>query len=182
MVYALSPAGGKLIWRTRIGKGGMLGGIHWGMASDGKNVYAANADNALAIDRRDSSRKASPGIYALDLFTGKVIWETPSPACTDKKTCLPFNSAAPAVIPGIVFAGSLDGHIRGYAVKDGKILWDFDTARDYDMINGIRAKGGSLDGPAPVIADGMLFVNSGYGMFGEMGGNVLLAFAVDKNP
>lgn len=179
IVYALSPANGKEIWQTRIGKGGKLGGIHWGMATDGENVYATNADNILAIDKSDSSSKASPGIYALDLFTGKVIWETPTPGCADKKDCLPFNSSAPAVIPGIVFAGSLDGHIRGYATKDGKILWDFDTAKDYNIINGIKAKGGAIDGPAPVMADGMLFVNSGYGMFGQMAGNILLAFAVD---
>jgi polyvinyl alcohol dehydrogenase (cytochrome) len=179
VVYALLPANGKVLWQTRIGKGGKLGGIHWGMATDGENVYATNADNLIAIDKSDSTRKPSPGIYALDLITGKVIWETPAPGCADKRDCLPFNSAAPAVIPGVVFAGSLDGHIRGYATKDGKILWDFDTAKGYDIINGIKAKGGAIDGPAPVIADGMLFVNSGYGMFGQMGGNVLLAFAVD---
>lgn len=176
VVYALSPNGGKLIWQTRIGKGGMLGGIHWGMTTDGKYVYAANADNIAGLDKRDSSVMASPGIYALDLFTGKIIWKAPSPECPDKKGCLSFNSAAPAVIPGIVFAGSLDGHIRGYSSKDGKILWDYNTARDYETVNGIKAKGGSIDGPAPVIADGMLYVNSGYGMFGEMEGNVLIGF------
>ncbi|MEP6947649.1 MAG: PQQ-binding-like beta-propeller repeat protein [Ginsengibacter sp.] len=179
VVYALSPADGKLIWQTRIGKGGKLGGIHWGMATDGENVYATNADNLIAIDKSDSMLKPSTGIYALDLINGKVIWETPTPGCKDKKNCLPFNSAAPAVIPGVVFAGSLDGHIRGYATKDGKIVWDFDTAKGYDIINGIKANGGAIDGPAPVIADGMLFVNSGYGMFGQIPGNVLLAFGVD---
>lgn len=178
VVYALSPDEGKMIWQRRIGKGGMLGGIHWGMASDGNNVYATNADNALTIDRRDSSQIANPGVFAMDLFSGKVIWTSPAPAC-DKQNCLPFNSAAPAVIPGIVFAGSLDGHIRGYATKDGKILWDFDTAKNFGTVNGIPAKGGSLDGPAPVFADGMLYVNSGYNMFGEMAGNVILAFGVD---
>jgi len=150
------------------------------MDKDGKNVYAANADNIVALDKRDTSKKASPGIYALDLLTGKVAWETPSPGC-DKKNCLPFNSAAPVVVPGIVFAGSLDGHIRGYSAKDGKIIWDFDTAREFGTVNGVKAKGGSLDGPAPVVADGMLFVNSGYGMFGEMQGNVLLAFETDQH-
>lgn len=180
VVYALSPEQGKLIWKTRIGKGGMLGGIHWGMASDGKQLYASNADNALAIDKRDSSLQASPGIYALDLFTGKVLWQTPSPPCEEKKGCLSFNSAAPAVVPGIVFAGSLDGHIRAYSARDGKILWDYNTIREYPFIQGIPARGGSLDGPAPVIADGMLYVNSGYGMFGEKEGNVLLAFEADK--
>ena len=179
VVYALTPEGGKLIWQTRVGKGGMLGGIHWGMATDGKNVYAPNADNIIAIDKRDTNRKASPGVYALDLFTGKPVWETPSPGCGEKKNCLPFNSAAPAVVPGIVFAGSLDGHIRGYSAKDGKIIWDFDTAKEYGTVNGVKAKGGSLDGPAPVVAGGMLYVNSGYGMFGEMPGNVLLAFGAD---
>jgi polyvinyl alcohol dehydrogenase (cytochrome) len=180
VVYALSPEKGKLLWQTRIGKGGMLGGIHWGMACDGKNVYASNADNMIAIDQRDSLQKASPGIYALDVNTGKVIWETPAPACADKKGCLSFNSAAPLVIPGMVFAGSLDGHMRAYSAKDGKVLWDFNTARDYEAVNGIKARGGSLDGPAPVIADGMLYVNSGYGMFGQTEGNVLLAFGVDR--
>jgi polyvinyl alcohol dehydrogenase (cytochrome) len=180
IVYALTPESGNLVWKTRIGKGGKLGGIHWGMAADGENLYASNADNVIAIDKSDSSIKPSPGMYALDLLTGKVIWQTPTPGCTDSKDCLPFNSAAPAVIPGIVFAGSLDGHIRGYSTEDGKILWDFNTAKSYDMINGVTAKGGAIDGPAPVIADGMLFVNSGYGMFGQMPGNVLLAFGVDK--
>ena len=111
VVYALLPESGKLIWQTRIGKGGMLGGIHWGMATDGKNVYATNSDNIVGIDKRDSSRKPSPGIYALDLLSGKLIWQTPAPAC-ENKNCLSFNSAAPTVIPGIVFAGSLDGHIK----------------------------------------------------------------------
>ncbi len=180
VVYALTPDKGKLIWHTRIGKGGMLGGIHWGMATDGKYVYAANADNSIAIDKRDSTIKPSPGIFALDLITGKLVWNEPAPACPDKKNCFPFNSAAPAVTPGIVFAGSLDGHIRAYSAKNGKILWDYNTARDYETMNGIRAEGGSLDGPAPVMVDGMLYVNSGYGMFGQAGGNVLIAFGVDK--
>jgi polyvinyl alcohol dehydrogenase (cytochrome) len=178
VVYALIPESGKLIWQRRIGKGGMLGGIHWGMTSDGNYVYAANADNALTLDRRDTSQKATPGIFALDLFSGKIVWNTPAPPC-DNSNCLPFNSAAPAVIPGIVFAGSLDGHIRAYSTKDGKILWDVNTAKDYGTVNGIPAKGGSLDGPAPVFADGMLYVNSGYNMFGEIPGNVILAFSID---
>jgi len=179
VVYALSPTDGKVIWQIRIGKGGKLGGIHWGMAADDQYAYATNADNIIAIDKTDSSIKSSPGLFALDLFTGKVVWQTPSPPCSEKNDCRPFNSAAPAVIPGIVFAGTLDGHMRGYSTEDGKIIWDYNTAKDYEMVNGIKAKGGAIDGPAPVIANGMLFVNSGYGMFGQTPGNVLLAFAVD---
>jgi polyvinyl alcohol dehydrogenase (cytochrome) len=174
VVYALSPDRGKLLWKTRIGKGGALGGIHWGMATDGKLIYAANADNPLALDKSDTAFSAAPGLYALDLQTGRVVWKTPSPDCG--KNCIAANSAAPAVIPGIVFAGGLDGHIRAYAARDGKILWDFNTAAEFNTSNGIKGKGGSIDGPAPVVSEGMLLVNSGYGMFGEIPGNLLLAF------
>ncbi|WP_332368462.1 hypothetical protein [Spirosoma telluris] len=80
----------------------------------------------------------------------------------------------------MVFAGALDGHIRAYSTTDGKILWDYDTAKAYQTVNGIEGKGGSIDGSAPVVADGMLFVNSGYGLFGELPGNVLLAFELEK--
>ena len=180
VVYAIAPENGKMIWQTRIGKGGALGGIHWGMATDGKYIYAANADNILAIDTRDTSVKISPGIYALDIKTGKIIWKTPSPDCQGKKDCYASNSAAPTVVPGIVFAGGLDGHIRAYATKDGKILWDFDTAKEFETIDGIKGKGGAIDGPAVVVSNGMVYVNSGYGMFGEMPGNVLLAFETEK--
>jgi polyvinyl alcohol dehydrogenase (cytochrome) len=54
-----------------------------------------------------------------------------------------------------------------------------DTARDYTTVNGQPATGGSLDGPGPVIAGGILYVNSGYAQFGGAPGNVLLAFSVD---
>ena len=82
------------------------------------------------------------------------------------------------VVPGVVFAGALDGHIRAYDSGNGNILWDFNTAQEYKTVNGIAGKGGAIDGPAPVVADGMLYVNSGYGMFGQSPGNVLLAFEV----
>ncbi|MEP7106873.1 MAG: PQQ-binding-like beta-propeller repeat protein [Ferruginibacter sp.] len=180
MVYALSPDRGKLIWQSRIGKGGALGGIHWGMATDGAYVYATNSDNSLALNKRDSTINPSPGIYALDLNTGRIAWKTPTPGCPDKNYCLPFNSAAPLAIPGIIFAGSLNGHIRAYAAADGKILWDFDTVKSFETADGFKGKGGAIDGPAPVVSGGMLFVNSGYGMFGQMPGNVLLAFEVDR--
>ncbi len=178
VVHALTP-GGKLIWQKRIGKGGSLGGVHWGMASDGKNVYAANSDNIYGLDRRDSTRKPSPGIYALDAKTGNLVWAAPTPFCdTTVKGCLQSNSAAPTVIPGIVFAGALDGHIRAYSTVDGKIIWDYNTLKNFETVNKIKGKGGPLDGSGPVISNGMVFVNSGYGLFGELPGNVLLAFSI----
>ncbi len=180
VVYALSPQDGQLLWKKRIGKGGMLGGIHWGMATDGKNIYAANADNILALNPEDSTIKPSPGIYALNIMSGKIVWEAPSPKVEGKESYLGANSAAPAVVPGVVFAGSNDGHIRAYSTTDGHILWDFNTIQKYTSFTGIEGSGGSVDGPAPVIADGMVYVNSGYNQFGEKPGNVLLAFEIKK--
>ena len=180
VVYTLSPDDGTLLWQTRIGKGGALGGIHWGMATDGKNIYAANADNTLALDPDDTSMHASPGIYALDIITGKVVWKEAAPAVAGKKSYLAANSAAPAVVPGIVFAGSNDGHIRAYSTTDGHVLWDYNTDKKYETVNGIEGNGGSIDSYAPLMADGMLYVNSGYAQFGETAGNVLLAFEVKK--
>jgi polyvinyl alcohol dehydrogenase (cytochrome) len=180
VVHAVWPESGKLIWKTKIGKGGMLGGIHWGMATDGNYVYACNADNIYAVDKKDTVTKVSPGVYALNLFTGKMIWKTASPACTGRKGCLSANSAAPVVTPGIVWAGGLDGIIRAYDAATGKIIWEFDTVKDFETVNGIKGHGGAIDGPPPVISNGMLFVNSGYGLFSQLPGNVLLAFAIEK--
>jgi polyvinyl alcohol dehydrogenase (cytochrome) len=182
-VYSLEPASGRLLWKTKVGKGGALGGIHWGMATDGKYVYAANADNINGLGAVDThpEDKPAPGLYALDLLTGKVVWKAAAPPCdTSRKGCVQANSAAPIVMPGVVLAGALDGHIRAYAAADGKVLWDFDTVKDYETVNSIKGYGGALDGSAPVVSNGMLFINSGYGMFGEMPGNVLLAFEVGK--
>lgn len=176
VVHALSPENGQPVWKTRVGKGGKLGGIHWGMATDGKTIFAANADNILALDTRDTTIKGTPGIYAINPGDGQVKWKFATPLCRDKKGCFPSNSAAPMVSNDIVFAGSTDGVIRAYATADGKLLWEFDTAKVFETVNGIPGKGGSIDGPAPVVANGMLFVNSGYGMFGQAPGNVLLAF------
>ncbi len=145
------------------------------MATDGKYVYAANADNNIAIDERDSSVKRAPGVYALDVLTGKLIWSSPTPPCQGN-FCITGNSAAPTAAPELVFAGSLDGHLRAYSSKDGTVLWDFNTVTDFETVDSIKGKGGSIDGQILVLADGMPFVNSGYGMFGQTSGNVLLAF------
>ena len=78
-----------------------------------------------------------------------------------------------------VFSGSLDGHLRAYSTAAGEVIWDMDTAKEYETVNGQKARGGSLDAAGAVITGGMLYVNSGYGQWGGMPGNVLLAFSVD---
>ncbi len=183
VVFALDPdAGGQVLWSTRVGKGSALGGIHWGMATDGRLAYAANADRAAVIVDVNAERALTPGLYALDLMSGRVVWSAPAPAdtCAGKRGCFVASSAAPTAIPGVVFAGGLDGHIRAHAAADGRVLWDFDTARAFKTVNGVEGRGGAIDGPGPVVAGGLVFVNSGYGQFGQMPGNVLLAFGAGQ--
>jgi polyvinyl alcohol dehydrogenase (cytochrome) len=192
MVSALDPdQQGEVLWQTRIGHGSYLGGIQWGPAADTQNIYAALSDLAFRIAAPDKEGRAGGlgpvgldpraggGLFALNLATGKQVWKAAPPVCADRPGCSPAQSAAVTVIPGVVFSGSLDGHLRAYATGDGRILWDVDTMRDYQTVNGVKANGGAVDGPGPVVVSGMLYVNSGYGIFGGSPGNVLLAFSVD---
>ena len=119
------------------------------------------------------------GLFALSASTGEILWVTPAPSCQGRKHCSPAQSAAAAAMPGAVFTGSVDGHVRGYSTTNGEIIWDFDTAREYQTVNKVPARGGSMDGPGPAIAGGMLYIPSGYGIWGGLAGNVVLAFSVD---
>jgi polyvinyl alcohol dehydrogenase (cytochrome) len=118
-------------------------------------------------------------MFALSLEKGERIWSSPPPVCGERKRCSPAQSAAVSAIPGVAFSGSVDGHLRAYSAKDGAIIWDYDTTREFTTVNGVSGRGGSMDGPGPAIGGGMIFVNSGYAIWGGMPGNVLLAFSVD---
>lgn len=184
VVHAVDPDNeGELVWSTRVGEGGTNGGVQWGSATDGTNVYVALADLGRVVVPYSLSTDVDPkrggGMFALRLDSGERVWYTPPVPCGDRKRCSPAQSAAVTAIPGVAFSGSVDGHLRGYSTSDGKIIWDVDTERAYETVNGIAAHGGSMDGPGPVIAGGMLFVNSGYAAGGGVPGNVLLAFGVD---
>ncbi len=180
MVYALDPGRkGEIVWTARVGKGGTIGGVQWGMASDGQNVYAAASDAYFFT--KDGFRVLSPdqggGLTALRVAQGTKAWYAAPQGCASRPGCSPAQSAALTAIPGMVFSGSMDGHMRAFAAEDGKVLWDFNTGRPFTTVNGVAAKGGAIDGPGPVIVNGMLFMTSGYGRFGGAPGNVLLAFA-----
>jgi polyvinyl alcohol dehydrogenase (cytochrome) len=188
VVYALDPdQKGKILWETRVGKGGINGGVQWGMASDGQNVYAAVSDIVSVMNTAGPIGGATfdpargGGLTALRPADGSKAWFSPGHPCDPPRPgCSPGQSAALTVIPGVVFSGSLDGHLRAYSTEDGEVLWDVDTAKEYSTVNGVPARGGSLDGAGPVIVDGMVFVNSGYPRNGGMPGNVLLAFAPEE--
>jgi polyvinyl alcohol dehydrogenase (cytochrome) len=186
VVYGLDPDhGGDILWQTRIGDpaagsaagtgpvvssatvAGATGGIAWGSAADHRNLYVATS-GLLA-----QPANASGSLTALDMTTGAARWHTasPEPACAwNDRSCSHAQAQAVTVMPGSAFSGSMDGHLRAYSTIDGKILWDIDTARDYQTKNGIKASGGSLDHGGATIVNGTVYVNSG---------NALLAFSVD---
>ncbi len=175
-VHAVDPdQQGEVLWHARVGKGGVLGGIQWGISTDGQRAYAAVSDLGFGPRRHE----AGGGIHAIRLDNGERVWQTPAPPCAPQP-CSPAQSAAITAIPGVVFSGSVDGHLRAYSTGDGKILWDFNTAQPFDTVNGVKAHGGSMDVGGPVIAHGHLYIGSGYGQWGGKPGNVLLAFEIAK--
>jgi polyvinyl alcohol dehydrogenase (cytochrome) len=175
VMYALDPDDrGKKIWEVKVGNGGALGGIEWGFAADDQNVYIPVADVGGA--------NRQPGLTALKISNGEKLWfvSAPPARCSWGTTrCNNSQSAAATVIPGVIFSGTVDGHLRGYSTKDGSIIWDVDTAVPVNTVNGGQTKGGTLDGAGPTIASGVLYTNSGYGRIVGQAGNLLLAFTVD---
>jgi polyvinyl alcohol dehydrogenase (cytochrome) len=181
VVFGLAPdEKGKIIWQFRAGKGGPLGGIEWGSAVDDQNIYAAVSDVYVEAKGTFIPGTEPGGLFAIRLATGERVWHTPAPAltCTGGPGCAGAQSAAISVMPGVVFSGSVDGHFRAYSTTDGKIIWDFNTMRPFETVNGVKAEGGSIDAAGPVIAGGLVLTNSGYGQWRGKGGNVLLAFGL----
>jgi polyvinyl alcohol dehydrogenase (cytochrome) len=190
VVYGLDPDhGGDVLWQTKIGDSsagavgggasgsisavgppgiaGSAGGVASGSAADHRSLYVA-ISGLLA-----QPANASGSLTALDMATGVARWHTaaPEPACSwGEHNCSHAQAQAVSVVPGSAFSGSMDGHLRAYSTIDGKILWDFDTAKDFQTKNGIKASGGPLDHGGATIVNGTVYVNSG---------NALLAFSVN---
>ncbi len=172
MAYALDPdKEGATLWQYRAGEGSIWGGIQWGAAVDTERAYFPVSD----------IRNPKPGgLHAVDLTTGERSWYVPPLplACGGGPGCSAALISAPTLIPGVLFSGSNDGALRAHSTKDGSILWQFDTNREFRTLNDVRAGGGAMQGPGPTIAGGMLYLNSGYGDHLGRPGNVLLAFGV----
>jgi polyvinyl alcohol dehydrogenase (cytochrome) len=132
----------------------------WGDALDGAHAYVGCGDGAIA---------------ALRLADGRREWCTPLNATTGNKVTF---SAAVTVIPGVLFVAGSDGRLWALSSDDGRALWTFETARAFDTVNAVPARGGSIASAGPIVAGGMLFVGSGYGVVSETPGNVLLSFSV----
>ncbi len=160
---------GAIVWQYQVGPGSALGGIEWGFAVDDDAAYFANSGFITP---------EPGGMAAIRLRTGELIWYVAphEPIC---EQCSPAVLAAVTVIPGVVFAGSHDGLLRAYATGDGAVLWEQDTNGSWETVNAVPAEGGSINGPGAVVVDGMVYINSGYAIFGGRPGNVLLAFGVE---
>jgi len=184
VVHALDPdRGGAILWQQRIGNGGSMGGVQWGSAADADNIYVALSDlHRLQVPNTwatDADPAVGGGMFALRLRDGERVWHTPPVPCGTRPRCSPAQPGAVSAMPGVAFAGSMDGHLRAYATDTGRVIWDFDTVRTYTTVNGVPGQGGALDGPGPTIAGGLVLVNSGYAHGGGLPGNVLIAFSVD---
>lgn len=179
-VFALDPdQNGKILWRRKLGRGGIQGGVHFGMALAGDTLYVPMSD----FDGGPRwPGEAKPGMFALDITSGKTLWYTPAvDVCDSREFCQPGLSAAASAIDGAVVSGSMDGHLRAYSSKDGSVLWDYDTATTFPTLDGGTARGGSIGGASgPVFSGGMMYVNSGYGIYFHMPGNVLLGFGLPE--
>ena len=164
LVWALNPDNGAVLWKQDVAReiAGGRGETLFGGAVDNQKVY-------LGL--------VSGGHLALDLKTGEEVWYTPitrPPGRENKRGVV----GAVTLIPGVLLSGAGDGVVRAVSSKTGQLLWEFDTAQEFTTINGVPARGGSLASGGPIVANGMVFIGSGYpGFQGGDPGNVLLAFA-----
>ena len=213
-VYALNPdpAGpeGELVWQQQVSNAGIgpdldksttNGGVHWGMALSGERLLVAAADP----ERVRPEYVPKPGLHALSLADGSVLWFQPvTRGCeiaeedkpmiglqnmragkkielADQYRCSFYYGLSAAVLATeeLVFSAGLDGKVRAFDIASGKQLWQTETAKPFEADNGISGHGGAIDVSGQVVADGWLYVQSGYSMFGQLPGNMLLAYRVD---
>ena len=180
-VYGLDPDNkGKPLWIKRIGKGGFAGGVHWGMATDNKSIFAAVADTNF-INKFPGP--ATPGIYSLDGISGEINWRfTPIDRCPEntKPACDIGISAALTATNDLVIGGGFDGWLYVLNKNTGELIWEFNTAIDFSSFTNVPSNGGSIESDGPVIIDNNIFINSGYQYGGRLGGNVLLNFEISE--
>ena len=179
MVHAVDPDTGKVAWTNKVGAGGIMAGVHWGLAAGTDTVYVPISD---IDDGRKLNEPRRPGLYALKLATGEFIWKAPlKDECAGKPRCRVGNTAAIAATSSLVAAGGADGILRLHDAKTGAVLKQFDTTPEIKTVSGAMGHGGSMSGASAPIFDGQqLFVNSGYGFAALMPGNLLLVYELKK--
>ena len=179
-VHAVDLKTGQVVWQTRVGRGGIQGGIHFGIAAAGQTLLVPISDMA---DGRTYPDPDKPGMHALDANTGEMLWsQLHEDECDGRRSCHPGISQVPTVIGDTVIAGAMDGRVRAYDIKTGDVLWSLDTTEAFKTTFGSMTRGGSMGGAAgPVAGGGMLLLSSGYGLYNHMPGNLLLALTLDAS-
>lgn len=174
-ITALDPDdGGTVVWVAQAGDRLATNASGWGGASDGELFY-----------RPLNFRDATGAVAALRVTTGERVWYTELPKVEDCDlpgwgSCSSGITAAATAVPGAVFTGSAEGTLRAYSATDGGILWEYPTQQRYEAVNGVPALGGGIGATSPTIVDGMMYMGSGYSIFGNRAGNALLAFGIDE--
>lgn len=161
MVWGHDPdRDGTVAWKAQLVKKLALGMITFGGAADDQYAYFG---------------LRTGGVAAVKIDTGEQKWFTPvtPPPGPGPKG----ENAALTAIPGVVFSGGWDGMLRAFASDDGHLLWEYNMVRDYETVNHVPAKGGSMAAAGPTVAGGMLFVGSGYVFGAGTSGNALLVFS-----
>lgn len=176
VLYALDPDNnGEVLWQTRLGRGGALGGVHWGMSFVGDVAFVPISDRATGAD---GVADAKPGLHAVDMKTGEQLWYSQAPErCEDGvRGCMNSYSAAASTSADLVVTGALNGHLFAHDQRTGEVVWEYDSVQEFITVNGVAARGGAIDSVGPVFSGDYMIVNSGYATFGQMPGNALLVF------
>jgi len=177
-LWALNPETGALVWNQRVGEGTALGGNHWGIATDSERAFMTINDPG------GMNGNSRPGLYSYFVGTGEPSWfYEAQPECNDRRSerlrrceSLYGFSATPLSVDGAVITGGLDGRLFVFNSGSGELIFQYDTVKDYETVNGVEGYGGSIDSHSIAAGSGMVFVGSGYGQFRQVPGNVLLAF------
>jgi polyvinyl alcohol dehydrogenase (cytochrome) len=184
-VYALDPdREGAVLWQLYAGEDSEdRANITFGGATDGRLAYFPLLYKPSEHRGITSAPRPTGGLAAIRVGTGELAWYQPTPTahCPDDapRGCSSGQNGAATAMPGIVFSGTMDGMLRANSTTDGRIIWEYDTVQEFETVNAVAAKGGTLNGPGPTVVDGMLFTGSGYAIASGITGNVLLAFGVD---
>lgn len=181
VVFGLDPdatnESERVLWETRIGRGSPLGGVHWGMTFVDDVVYVPVSDRIPG-----GSDTPQPGLHAIDMKTGEVLWYTPAPdRCEGLGFACSNAYSAPATALGdVILVGSLSGVLFAHDKNSGEVVWEWDTKTEYTTINNVPASGGAIDATGPVLSGDYMIVNTGYAQFGQLGGNAMVVLKLPE--
>jgi polyvinyl alcohol dehydrogenase (cytochrome) len=178
-VHAMDPDTGELIWSKRLGRGGIIGGVHWGLAANEALGLLFVPISDKELEGFPAPGDPAPGLYALDIETGEQRWAYSRPSRCDRTECVFGLSAAVTAANDVVIIGSMDGMLEVLDANTGAVVWSHDAWREYDAVNAVATQGGAFDAHGAFLADDLLLVVAGYGYVGrQRGGNALLVFQI----